>query len=106
MALLKYTEQASAAPETKGKTLMTSILAGLGTSSNGLKVISNVVSFGGGNFTYTALTGTVPTEQELFDLWAPLLPYMNGTSSPNATAPTVVSSDGNILYPAFSPGGK
>ncbi len=67
-----------------------------------LSVSSAAVVFGNNTITYTATTGTLPTDQEIFDLWEPVAGAANGASGPAAVAPIVLASNGDILYPAIS----
>jgi len=67
-----------------------------------LSVASAVVTFGTNTITYTATTGTLPTDQEIFDLWEPVAGGANGASGPAIVAPRVVASNNDVLYPAIS----
>ncbi len=67
-----------------------------------LSVASAVVTFGTNTITYTATTGTLPTDQEIFDLWESVAGAANGASGPAAVAPIVLASNGDILYPAIT----
>ena len=60
------------------------------------------VTFGTNTITYTATTGTLPTDQEIFDLWESVAGAANGASGPAAVAPIVLASNGDILYPAIT----
>jgi len=53
-------------------------------------------------FTYTSTAGTIPTDAELFDAWAPVVGAFNGASGPAINAPVVSDGDGTIIYPAIS----
>jgi hypothetical protein len=72
-----------------------------------LSVASGVVSLGDTNgtpvtITYTATTGTLPTDQEIFDLWAPVVGAANGAVGPAIVAPRIVASNDDVLYPSIS----
>ncbi len=67
-----------------------------------LSVTNGVVILGGASYVYTATTGTLPSDQELFDLWEPVAGAANGASGPAIVAPVVVASNGDILYPGLS----
>ncbi len=67
-----------------------------------LSVASAVVTFGTNTITYTATTGTLPSDQEIFDLWESVAGAANGASGPAAVAPIVLASNGDILYPAIT----
>tara|TARA_R110000764_G_scaffold120213_1_gene207996 strand:+ start:222 stop:509 length:288 start_codon:yes stop_codon:yes gene_type:complete len=71
-----------------------------GTSA--LKVASAVVTLGAETITYTATTGTLPSDQEIFDLWAPVAGAANGAAGPAVVAPRIIASNGDVLYPAIS----
>ena len=67
-----------------------------------LSVASAVVTFGANTITYTATTGSLPTDQAIFDLWEPVAGGANGAAGPAVKAPRVVASNGDVLYPAIS----
>ena len=67
-----------------------------------LSVASAVVTFGANSITYTATTGSLPTDQEIFDLWEPVAGAANGASGPAIVAPRIVASNGDVLYPSIA----
>ncbi len=52
--------------------------------------------------TYTATTGSLPSDQEIFDLWAPVVGAANGAAGPAIVAPRIVASNDDVLYPSIS----
>lgn len=66
----------------------------------GLEVEAGIVTIGKTEVTYTATTGTVPTDDELFELWAPVINAAYRATGPPTIAPVVRASNGNIIYPA------
>tara|TARA_R100001463_G_scaffold3222_7_gene13260 strand:- start:7564 stop:7863 length:300 start_codon:yes stop_codon:yes gene_type:complete len=52
--------------------------------------------------TYTATTGDLPSDQEIFDLWAPVVGAANGAAGPAVVAPRIVASNDDVLYPSIS----
>ena len=97
MGLIKIIPQSGGTPENPGVTQL--IDAGTGI----LSVASGVVTLGAGTLTYTA-TGpaTLPSDQEIFDLWAPVVGAANGAAGPASVAPIVSASNGKTLYPALA----
>jgi hypothetical protein len=67
-----------------------------------LAIASGVVTLGSSTITYTATTGSLPSDQVIFDLWAPVVGAANGAAGPAVVAPRIIASNGDILYPAIS----
>ena len=66
-----------------------------------LSIASGVVTLGSNTITYTATTGSLPSDQEIFDLWAPVVGAANGAAGPATVAPRIVASNDDVLYPAL-----
>jgi hypothetical protein len=69
------------------------------SGTGALSVALGIVSLGSNSITYTATTGTKPSDQEIFDLWAPVVGAANGAAGPAIVAPRIVASNGDVLYP-------
>jgi hypothetical protein len=70
------------------------------SGTGALSVALGVVSLGSSTISYTATTGSVPSDQKIFDLWAPVVGAANGAAGPAIVAPRIVASNGDVLYPA------
>lgn len=105
MGLIKVIPQDSGTPETAGQAVL---IGGepvkLEVQGTG-EIQLNFTDYGGGvnyTFTYTSTAGTIPTDAELFDAWAPVVGACNGASGPAVNAPVVSDLEGTIIYPAIS----
>jgi len=51
--------------------------------------------------TYTSTAGAIPTDQELFDLWAPVVGSANGAAGPAIMAPITYDDVPVQIYPTI-----
>ena len=93
MGLIKVIEQ-GANPETAGVPML--IVAGK------LKVASGVVTIGSETLTYTSTASTKPSDESLFDSWAPVVDAIYGASGPSIPGPVILDAAGGEIYPAVS----
>ncbi len=52
--------------------------------------------------TYTSTAGNPPTDQELFDLWAPVVGSANGAAGPAIQGPITYDDTDVQIYPAIT----
>ena len=93
MGLIKVIEQ-GANPETAGVPML--IVAGK------LKVASGVVTIGSESLTYTSTASTKPSDESLFNSWAPVVDAIYGASGPSILGPVILDAAGDKIYPAIA----
>ena len=52
--------------------------------------------------TYSSTAGTVPSDQDIFDLWEPILVAAQGSVVTLIQGPTIIDDNDDILYPAVT----
>jgi hypothetical protein len=69
-----------------------------------MSIAAGVISLGSTPvvITYTSTAGTIPSDQAMFDLWAPVVGAANGASGPAIVAPIVIDDNNDILYPTIA----
>ncbi len=52
--------------------------------------------------TYTSTAGSVPSDQDIFDAWEPMLVAAQGSVVTLIQGPTIIDDNDDILYPAVA----
>ena len=105
MGLIQITPQTGGVPENPGTpqiiggdAAQLSVAAGVVTMLSDIYDGTDTYSYA---ITYTSTAGDIPTERELFDMWALAVGAANGASGPAIQGPLVFDSDGVQIYPAI-----
>jgi len=76
----------------------------LDSETGAMSIVAGVISLGSTPVvvTYTSTAGSIPSDQVIFDLWAPVVGAANGASGPAVVAPIIVDTNNDILYPTIA----
>ena len=105
MGMIRFNEQ-DTLPENKGdaQLLNGTYVTRAEVSSSALILTVEAIDSGKDTvtLTYSSTAGVVPSDQDIFDLWEPVLVAAQGSVVTLIQGPTIIDDNDDILYPAVT----